>query len=73
MDNKYGSPLVRDGAIGNANHKHEPYGREVVLIRREDDDYTMVSALCRCGITLYRETTPQGTRPNWKDWEEVRS
>lgn len=53
------------------NHKHEPYGSEIVLIRREDDDYTMVSALCRCGITLYRETTPQGTRPNWKDWEQV--
>jgi hypothetical protein len=68
MDNKYGSPLVRDGAIGNANHKHEPYGRETVLIRRELDDYTMVSAYCRCDITLIRETTPQGSRPNWQEW-----
>ena len=50
------------------SHKHEPYGREMVLIRREADDYTMVSADCLCGITLTRETTPQGTRPNWQEW-----
>jgi hypothetical protein len=50
------------------NHKHEPYGREMVLVRREDDDYTMVSASCQCGVTLIRETTPKGTRPNWQDW-----
>lgn len=50
------------------SHKHEPYGTEIVLARREDDDYTMVSAACQCGITLIRETTPQGTRPNWQDW-----
>jgi hypothetical protein len=51
------------------SHNHEPYSRELVLIRREADDYTMVSALCRCGATLYRETTPQGSRPNWQEWE----
>jgi len=51
------------------NHKHEPYGREAVLIRREADDYTKVSAACLCGITLTRETTPPGTRPNWQEWQ----
>jgi hypothetical protein len=50
------------------NHNHEPHGREIVLVRREADDYTMVSAKCLCGVELIRETTPQGTRPNWKDW-----
>ena len=50
------------------NHNHEPRGREIVLVRREADDYTMVSAKCLCGVELIRETTPQGTRPNWKDW-----
>ena len=50
------------------NHRHEPNGTEIVLIRREADDYTMVSAKCLCGLTLIRETTPQGTRPNWQDW-----
>lgn len=50
-------------------HKCEPYGQETVLIRREADDYTMVGAKCLCGQTLTRETTPQGTRPNWKEWQ----
>jgi hypothetical protein len=50
-------------------HKHEPSGREAVLIRREEDDYTMVSAKCLCGTELIRETTPQGSRPNWQDWQ----
>lgn len=50
------------------SHKHEPYGREIVLIRREADDYTMVSAKCLCGTGLIRETTPQGSRPNWQEW-----
>ena len=50
-------------------HRHEPIGRETVLIRREADDYTMVSAKCLCGQTLTRETTPQGTRPNWQEWQ----
>jgi hypothetical protein len=51
------------------SHSHEPYGREIVLIRREEDDYTMVSAKCQCGQTLTRETTPQGSRPNWQEWQ----
>lgn len=50
-------------------HKHEPIGQETVLIRREADDYTMVSAKCICGQTLTRETTPQGSRPNWQEWK----
>jgi len=49
-------------------HRHEPLGREIVLVRREEDDYTMVSARCACGAELIRETTLQGTRPNWQDW-----
>ena len=52
-------------------HKCQPYGRETVLIRREEDDYTMVGAKCLCGQTLTRETTPQGTRPNWQEWQVV--
>ena len=50
------------------NHKHEPYGAETVITRREADDYTKVYAKCICGVILTRETTPQGTRPNWEDW-----
>ena len=51
------------------SHKHEPYGREIVLIRREADDYTMVSAKCfYCDVTIIRETTPQGSRFNWQEW-----
>jgi len=50
------------------NHKHEPWGTEIVLVRRESDDYTMVSAQCPCGVTLIRETAPQGSKYNWNDW-----
>jgi hypothetical protein len=55
--------------IGLEGHKHEPTGTEVVLIRREVDDYTMVSAKCfYCEATIIRETTPQGSRYNWQEW-----
>jgi hypothetical protein len=55
--------------IGLEGHKHEPTGTEVVLIRREEDDYTMVSAKCfYCEGTIIRETTPKGSRPNWQEW-----
>ena len=49
-------------------HQHEPLGREIVLVRREEDDYTMVSAKCLCGAELIRETAPQGARYNWENW-----
>jgi hypothetical protein len=50
------------------SHNHEPHGTEIVLIRREADDYTMVSAKCLCGQNLIRETAPLGARYNWEDW-----
>ena len=49
-------------------HTHEPHGREIVLVRRELDDYTMVSAKCLCGQELIRETAPMGARYNWENW-----
>jgi hypothetical protein len=49
-------------------HRHEPRGTELVLVRREADDYTMTSVKCLCGITLIRETAPQGARYNWEEW-----
>jgi hypothetical protein len=49
-------------------HSHEPRGTELVLIRREADDYTMTSAKCLCGVILIRETAPQGARYNWEEW-----
>jgi len=50
-------------------HKHEPWGTETVLERREADDYTKVQASCPCGVVLIRETAPKGARYNWQDWQ----
>jgi len=47
-------------------HKCEPWGTEYPLVVR--DDYSMVSARCRCGNWLVRETAPIGARYNWEDW-----
>jgi hypothetical protein len=50
------------------SHVHEPRGTEIVLERREADDYTRVQVTCLCGTTLTRETAPQGARYNWEEW-----
>lgn len=47
-------------------HKHEPWGTEVVLV--DQDEYTMVSAQCLCGVWLIRETAPVDAKFNWQDW-----
>ena len=54
------------------NHKHEPSGAETVLVPLNSEDYSMVSAQCKCGVTLIRETAPQGARYNWEDWRVTR-
>lgn len=50
-------------------HQHEPHGTEIVLERRETDDYTMTLAFCLCGARMTRETAPLGAKYNWEDWK----
>lgn len=54
------------------NHKHEPNGIETVLVPLNSQDYSMVMTQCKCGVTLIRETAPQGARYNWEDWRVTR-
>jgi hypothetical protein len=49
-------------------HRHEPNGAETVLVPLTSESYSMVSVKCLCGVTLIRETAPQGARYNWEEW-----
>jgi hypothetical protein len=51
------------------NHKHEPWGAESILVPLNAESYSLVMTNCKCGVTLTRETAPQGAKYNWEDWK----
>lgn len=68
-DNYHAGQSVCD-TCGSDVHQHEPWGTEYRLVER--DDYSMVSAKCKCGTILIRETAPIGAGYNWEEWRVTR-